>query len=103
PQSEEGSTYLPKRTPEMGGVFWGWPAVRIENLVRAVAPPYPGAFTTLDGEELKILRAHVLDQMILFEAEPGTILDRFPNGDLLVMAGDAALYIREYSFPSPER
>jgi methionyl-tRNA formyltransferase len=101
-QSAEGATYLPKRTPEMGGIYWDWDAKRIENLIRAVAPPYPGAFTTLDGAELKISRAHVFDDKIRYAAEPGTILERFPNGDLLVMAGDAPLYIREYAFGAVE-
>ena len=102
-QSDAGATYLPKRTPEMGGIYWDWPAQRIADLVRAVAPPYPGAFTYLDDVELKILRAHVFDDKIRYSSEPGTIVERFPNDDLLVMAADMPVYLRDYEFPDPAR
>ena len=34
--------------------------MRIHNLVRAVAPPYPGATTTVGGRAARILRTRVL-------------------------------------------
>jgi methionyl-tRNA formyltransferase len=33
-----------RRRPEDGRIDWSWPAERIDCLVRAVAPPWPGAF-----------------------------------------------------------
>ena len=41
----EGS-YFGGRTPADGQIDWRQPAQRIYNLHRAVAPPYPGAWTT---------------------------------------------------------
>jgi methionyl-tRNA formyltransferase len=95
-QSGDEPTYLPKRTPEQGGIYWDATAERISNLIRAVAPPYPGAFTALDGSEVRITTAHVFDTKISYEAAAGTILDVFPNGDFIVMTGDYPLYVRGY-------
>ncbi|MBU6509985.1 MAG: formyltransferase [Gammaproteobacteria bacterium] len=51
-------SYFGRRTPEDGRIDWRQPAQAVHNLVRAVAPPYPGAFSTADGKSLKILRSH---------------------------------------------
>ena len=36
-----------------------WPAARVHNLVRGVAPPYPGAFSSFEGLELRVLRTRL--------------------------------------------
>jgi methionyl-tRNA formyltransferase len=43
-------SYFGGRTPEDGRINWRQPAAAVHNLIRAVAPPYPGAFTQLDGQ-----------------------------------------------------
>jgi len=96
-QNDSEPSYLPKRTPEMGGIDWSMPAKQIVNLIRATAPPYPGAFTLLEEMVVNISRAHIFDSKICFTQEPGEIIDLFPNGDFLVMTGDTALYVREYT------
>lgn len=53
-------SYFGGRTPEDGRIDWAWPARRVHDLVRAVAPPYPGAFTDLDGRRLRVLRTRVV-------------------------------------------
>ena len=45
-------SYFGARRPEDGRIDWSRSALEIHNLVRAVAPPYPGAFT----DKMKILR-----------------------------------------------
>ena len=42
----EGS-YFGGRKPEDGRIHWEQAAAQVYNLIRAVAPPYPGAFTDL--------------------------------------------------------
>jgi len=49
-------SYFGGRRPEDGRIDWLAPANRIHDLVRAVAPPYPGAFTDLEGGRLRVLR-----------------------------------------------
>lgn len=49
-------SYFGARGPQDGRIDWSRDAWSVHNLVRAVAPPYPGAFATLAGEPLRILR-----------------------------------------------
>ncbi len=48
--------YFGGRKPEDGIIDWLQSAQRIHDLVRAVAPPYPGATTTLLGKPMRILQ-----------------------------------------------
>ena len=54
------SPYFGRRTPEDGRIDWRWPAARIHNLVRAVAPPYPGAFADVSGQRWIIERTQLV-------------------------------------------
>lgn len=51
------SSYFGGRKPEDGRIDWKESSTRIYNLIRAVAHPYPGAYTYLDGKKLYIWRA----------------------------------------------
>jgi methionyl-tRNA formyltransferase len=53
-------SYFGARKPEDGRIDWSRPAAEIHNLVRAVAPPYPGAFCDVNGRRLGIHRTRVL-------------------------------------------
>ncbi len=53
-------SYFGGRTPEDGRIDLAWPARRVHDLVRAVAPPYPGAFVDLPGGRLAVLRTRRL-------------------------------------------
>jgi methionyl-tRNA formyltransferase len=61
PQDLRRGGYFGGRKPEDGVVDWSKSAVDIHNLVRAVAPPYPGARTSLRGRPARILRTRVLE------------------------------------------
>jgi len=56
PDLKAGS-YFGGRKPEDGRIDWSLPAQRIHNLIRAVAPPFPGAFCDLAGKRMRILRS----------------------------------------------
>lgn len=51
--------YFGGRTPEDGRIDWNAPAQTVYNLHRAVAPPYPGAFTELNRIRYVIERARI--------------------------------------------
>ncbi|MGV7209257.1 formyltransferase [Oxalobacteraceae bacterium A2-2] len=51
--------YFGGRKPEDGRIDWSQPALQVYNLHRAVAPPYPGAFTDLGGVRYVIERARL--------------------------------------------
>jgi methionyl-tRNA formyltransferase len=56
PQGLSRGSYFGGRRPEDGRIDWSASAKRIHDLVRAVAPPYPGAFTQVEGGRLRVLR-----------------------------------------------
>jgi methionyl-tRNA formyltransferase len=62
PQDAARASYFGGRRPEDGRIDWTRDAATIHNLVRAVAPPYPGAYTTIGGLPARVLRTRVLDR-----------------------------------------
>jgi len=61
-QRLELGSYCGRRRPEDGRIDWTQPAQAIHNLVRAVAPPFPGAFTDIGGERWWLHRTRVLQR-----------------------------------------
>jgi methionyl-tRNA formyltransferase len=59
PQVIEPGQYFGRRTPEDGRIDWTRSAPEIHDLVRAVAPPFPGAFAAVAGERWEILRTRL--------------------------------------------
>lgn len=55
-QDLRAGSYFGGRKPDDGRIDWSYSTAAIHNLVRAVAPPYPGAFARIDGRALTILR-----------------------------------------------
>jgi len=56
PQDLSKGGYFGGRRPEDGRIDWSASAKRVHDLVRAVAPPYPAAFTEVAGTQLRVLR-----------------------------------------------
>ena len=59
-------SYVGKRRPEDGRIDWRQGARTIHDLVRAVAPPFPGAFTDLNGCRLQVLETRVDDGPVVY-------------------------------------
>jgi methionyl-tRNA formyltransferase len=90
PQPEEGATYAPKLTRDDGKLDWSHTAAALDRQVRALNP-WPGTFTTLEGETLKILAATPEPGT----GTPGTVLDE----TLLVATGSGALRLTRIQAP----
>ncbi len=58
-QPLEAGQYFGRRRPEDGRIDWSLPGARIHDLVRAVAPPFPGAFGDVGGRRWWIHRTRV--------------------------------------------
>ncbi len=57
PQDLSRGSYFGGRKPEDGLIDWQRGAAEIHNLVRGVAPPYPGAFSDVAGRRIRVLRS----------------------------------------------
>jgi len=51
-------SYFGARRPQDGRLDWQQPAAAIHNLIRAVAPPYPGAFFDIGRQRLQVLGSY---------------------------------------------
>mgnify|MGYP000303446278 CR=1 FL=1 len=48
---------LKDNKPSDGQIHWNQSASQVHNLIRAVAPPYPGAFTDWQGQTMIVARS----------------------------------------------
>jgi methionyl-tRNA formyltransferase len=64
-------SYFGRRRPEDGRIDWRRGARAVHNLVRAVAPPFPGAFTEVNGCRLDLLETRL-------DAEPAKFAESAP-------------------------
>ncbi|HEV2270978.1 MAG TPA: formyltransferase [Steroidobacteraceae bacterium] len=69
-QPIEPGQYFGRRRPEDGRIDWSQPAGRIHDLVRAVAPPFPGAFTEVAGRQWWIHRTRMESKTIAPSERP---------------------------------
>ncbi|MEI7283685.1 bifunctional UDP-4-amino-4-deoxy-L-arabinose formyltransferase/UDP-glucuronic acid oxidase ArnA [Pectobacterium carotovorum] len=87
-QDESRASYFGRRTAADGLIDWHKSAREINNLIRAVTEPYPGAFTFLGERKVTIWHARVVKDKI--GGEPGAIISTSP---LVVSCGEDALEI----------
>jgi methionyl-tRNA formyltransferase len=67
PQDESLATYTKRRRPEDGEIDWSKPERDIYNFIRALAPPYPCAFSTIGERRLVFTSARLVDGRLRFE------------------------------------
>jgi methionyl-tRNA formyltransferase len=95
PQDESKATFLGRRKPEDGLINWEKSAELIDRLIRAVGPPYPGAYTYYENEKVIILEAEQVAQRN-YIGTTGSVLAKTNEG-VLVQTGDGLLNIKKIS------
>lgn len=91
PQSPEAGTYWHSRRPRDGMIRWrSMSAKRIHDLVRALAGPYPSAFTTHDGTQLKLTETSLCSTEV--RGIPGRVAKGHPDG-VVVVAADRGVVV----------
>ncbi|UGQ14495.1 hypothetical protein LO772_13440 [Yinghuangia sp. ASG 101] len=109
PQDHTRATHGCTRLPDDGEIPWSATTDAIDRLVRALTPPYPGAFTHLGLAELRVLRAEPAPDAPVFTGRiPGRVVlvDRSGEGWVDVLTGDGVLRLHEVALgpdgpPSP--
>jgi len=96
PQDNTLATYAPKLKREHGKIDWSEPAQAIERKIRAFNP-WPGAFMKLDGANLKIFSASVVD----LSGKPGETLES--GKEFIIAAGESALSLGEVQLDGKRR
>ena len=100
PQDEDQVTYAALIKKEDGRIDWTQEAASIERRIRAFHP-WPSAFTTVQGNLLKIYSAR-LEQSPVSPPAPGTVLASAPNR-LLIATGSGALALEEVQLAGRKR
>ncbi|UVC32143.1 bifunctional UDP-4-amino-4-deoxy-L-arabinose formyltransferase/UDP-glucuronic acid oxidase ArnA [Pantoea sp. SOD02] len=88
PQNESEATVVGRRTPEDGRIKWEAPAQTVNNLVRAVTYPWPGAFAFAGTVKFVVWKSRVHN--VDHHAKPGTVLSVEP---FLIACGEGALEV----------
>lgn len=79
-------SYFSGRKPEDGRIDFKQPASAVYNLIRAVAPPYPGAFTDLGARRFVVAQARRLER----DAVPAGLTPglHVADGRIVAICGD---------------
>ncbi|RVT87294.1 methionyl-tRNA formyltransferase [Rhodobacteraceae bacterium CCMM004] len=85
PQPEEGVTYAAKIDKAEAAVDWSRPAVAVDRQIRGLSP-FPGAWTEVAGERVKLMRSRVAEG----DGAPGAVLSGFT-----VACGTGAVEVTE--------
>src|SRR5216110_3501640 len=88
PQEQARATYAPKLTRDTARIRWADPAERLARLIRAL-DPRPGAWTELDGREIKLFGARVVEG----RGAPGAVQQT--DDGLEITTGQGAVRIEE--------
>jgi len=87
PQDHARATYAPKLTRDTAHIRWTDPAERVARLIRGL-DPRPGAWTELDGREVKLFGARVVEG----RGAPGEVQQ---TDGLRITTGQGAVRIEE--------
>ena len=93
PQPDDGVTYATKIDKAEAAIDWAKPADEIDRQIRGLSP-FPGAWSTLNGKRLKLLRS----RLARGGGAPGEVLEGF-----IVACGRDAVEITEAQIEGRER
>ncbi|MBP0597002.1 formyltransferase [Herbaspirillum sp. LeCh32-8] len=90
PNDLSKGSYFGGRKPEDGRIEWRRTAREIHNLVRAVAPPYPGAFEEIAGDKITVSRTRLVPPSahLALQKAHGMQDKFFEGGKLYARCGD---------------
>lgn len=99
PQDHSKATYVKLLKKQDGKIDWHSESRRILAHINAMTP-WPGAFTRLNKQTLKIFKAELSNRVV--DAEPGTVFDRDKTG-IYVATGTGSVAITQLLGSSGKR
>lgn len=93
-QDHSRATWFGRRAPEDGWIDWSLPRVSLMTLIRASAPPHPGAYTFCNDTRIEILAASLSDRPET--GVTGRIVRTHDDGRFEVQCGDALLMVEKW-------
>ena len=100
PQDHAAATYEPKMDKELGRIDWSKSAQELDWLVRGTTP-WPGAFTTLGEQTIKVFELDILDGPA--SGAPGEIVAADAKRGLVVSCGDHDVALAQIQMPGAKR
>ncbi|MGN0996829.1 MAG: methionyl-tRNA formyltransferase [Candidatus Ventricola sp.] len=100
PQDPALATYEPKMDKELGRIDWSATARTIDCLVRGTTP-WPGAFTTLGGQAVKVFAVEACPDEP--SGAPGTVIAADAKQGLVVSCGDHDVRLLTIQMPGAKR
>jgi methionyl-tRNA formyltransferase len=97
-QDHARATMAPMLEKDTGRIDWTKSAREVRDLVRGT-DPWPGAFTMLGAEVLKVFRAHVTEG----QGEAGRVLGVDRDGLIVACGGGGAVALGELQLPGRKR
>ncbi|MCC3144773.1 methionyl-tRNA formyltransferase [Halanaerobium sp. Z-7514] len=90
-QDDDKATFAYKIDKSLGEIDWNQSAETIYNLVRGVNP-WPGAYTYLNGDRIKIWQLEISEQES--DEEAGVII-KADNNEILVQSGEGVIAVKK--------
>jgi len=95
-QDHSYAEYFPQRTPQDGEIDWYRTNQEINDFVRALTKPYPGAESIIAGEKIRIWSLIPFDVDISGDYAVGEIVKIFNKDDILVRTRTSFVLIDDY-------
>lgn len=96
-------TYCCTRLPNDGLIDWTKTSVEIHNFIRALTPPFPGAFTFFNGMRMIILNSKIPKNVRVYEGRiPGRVVSIQKNEGVEILTGDGSILIQDIVFNGEE-
>ena len=88
-------TYFPKRNPDDSEINWNQSTEEIYNFVRALADPYPNAFTMQKGKKLDIKYSFpfINNSKLINEHSPGEVIMELGVNEYLFKTVDGSIIL----------
>lgn len=102
PQNRNEATFTCKRIPEDNRINWCGSTQNIYNLIRASAYPYPGAFTHLHGQRMRVWSSKIMTNKLYVGKIPGRVVEILPGIGAIVLTGDGAILLEKVQLDDSE-